>query len=172
MSEITIRELNSNEWQLFKAIRLEALKTNPMAFSNTYEDVLKYSDEKWQQQLQDAAQRTDCVFCFAFDNKQVIGMNGAWWNNKPITKHVAEVFGVFVNPAYRGKGIGKRLMQSIIDEVGKIPQFTKVKLGVTATNLPALKLYESCGLKVVGKHEKELKFGDEFYDELLMEMLF
>jgi len=171
MGQIVIAQLPVKDWQKFKEIRLEALKTNPTAFSNTYEDIAKYPDEKWQKQMKQSEKKDENYFLFAFDGDKVIGMNGAYWTNKPVTKHIAEVFGVFVNPAYRGQGIGKRLMDEIITEIKKNPQFKKIKLGVNAENIQALKLYLSCGLKVVGRLEKELKFGDKYCDELLLEML-
>lgn len=171
MGQIIIAPLPPEEWQKYREIRLEALKTNPTAFLNTFEDVKKYPEEKWRKQLEQSQKRDGAFFLFAFDGKKVIGMNGVYWVKKPVIKHVAEVFGVFVNPNYRDKGIGKRLMEEVISEIKKNPQFTKIKLGVNAENIPALKLYESFGLKIVGKLEKELKFGERYYNELLLELI-
>lgn len=171
MKPIVIKSLKPDEWQKYREIRLEALKTNPLAFSNTYEDVIKFPDEKWRKQLKQSQKKAGTFFLFAFDGDKVIGMNGVYWNNKPVTKHIAEIFGVFVNPKYRGQGIGRRLMEDIIKEIKKNPQFTKIKLGVNIKNAPAMKLYKSCGLKVVGRLEKELKFGKKYYDELLLEKI-
>lgn len=171
MNSITIGPLPPGDWQKFKQIRLEALQTNPTAFSNTYEDVATYPDEKWQQQMDESERKDGSFFLFAFDGEIIVGMNGMYWTKKPVTKHVAEIFGVFVKPRYRGIGIGKRLMEGIINEITKNPQFTKMKLGVNAENLPALKLYESCGLTVVGTLKNELHFGNNYCNELLMEKI-
>ena len=172
MSAITINQLNPDEWQKYKDIRLEALKINPTAFANTYEDVLTHSDEKWKEQLEQSQKKDGLIILFAMDGDRVVGMNAFHWANKPVTKHIAQIFGVFISPDYRGKGIGKLLMDGIISEIKKNSQFIKITLGVNAENTSALKLYESLGLKVVGKHEKELKFGDKLCDELLMEKIF
>ncbi len=171
MNQIKLMSLPAKEWEKFKEIRLEALKTNPTAFSSTYDDLLRYPDEKWQKQLEQAEKKNGSFFIFAFDGDKIIGMNGAYWQSKPTLKHVVEIFGVFVKPEYRARGIGKKLMEAVIDEIKKNPQFTKIKLGVNAENQAAFKLYLSCGLKIVGRLEKELKFGDKYYDELLMEKI-
>ncbi len=171
MGQIVIKPLLPKEWQKYRDIRLEALRTNPTAFLNTFEDVKKYPEEKWRKQLEQSQKRDGAFYLFAFDGEKVIGMNGAYWVKKPVIKHIAEVFGVFVNPNYRGKGIGKRLMEGVILEIKKNHQFTKIKLGVNAENIPAFKLYESFNLKVVGKLEKELKFGEKYCDELLLELI-
>lgn len=168
---ITIGKLNPTEWQKYKDIRLQALKTNPTAFANTYEDVLTHPDEKWKEQLEQSQKKDGIIILFAMDGDKVVGMNAFHWTNKPVTKHVAQIFGVFISPEYRGKGIGRLLMDGIISEIKKNPQFIKITLGVNAENSSALKLYESLGLKVVGKHTKELRFGDKFCDELLMEKM-
>lgn len=171
MGQIKIASLPPKEWKKYREIRLEALKTNPTAFLNTFRDVKKYPEEKWRKQLEQSQKKDGAFFLFAFDEGKIIGMNGLYWVKKPVTKHIAEIFGVFVNPNYRGQDIGKKLMEEIISEIKKNPQFTKIKLGVNAENIPALKLYESFGLKVVGKLEKELKFGDRYCDELLLELI-
>lgn len=171
MNQIIIKPLMSSDWREFKKIRLEALKTSPTAFSNTYEDIAKLPDEKWKQQMELNEKKEGEYYLFAYDNDKVIGMNGLYFVNKPILKHIANVFGVYVNPDYRGQGIGLRLMKDMLVEIRKNPRFTKIKLGVNAENYSAIKLYEKIGLKIVGRLEKELKFGDRYCDELLMEMM-
>lgn len=172
MNQIIIAPLLENDWEKYKKIRLEALKISPTAFLNSYEDYLKFPDSKWQEDMRKSARKDGVFYLFALDKDKVVGMNGAFWrNDKEKINHVAEIFGVFVNPDYRGKGVGKKLMQGVIDEFKKNPQFKKIKLGVNADNIAAIKLYESCGLKVVGRLEKELKFGDQYRDEILMEKM-
>ncbi len=172
MNKIIINSLSNKDWKKYKKIRLEALKINPEAFLNSYADVLKYPDQKWQEDLRKSAKKDGTFYLFAFDKDKIVGMNGAHWrNDKKTISHIIEVFGVFVTPAYRGQGIGKKLMEGVINEVKKDSQFKKIKLGVNAQNLPALKLYQNCGLKIVGKLEKELKFGNKYCDEIMMEMM-
>ena len=171
MNKVIISQLNPEEWRKYKDIRLKALKTNPTAFLNTYADALTYPDEKWRTQLEQSQKGEEIRILFAKDDEKIIGMNAFHWSPKPVIKHIAQIFGVFISPEYRGQGVGRILMQEVISEIKKNPQFIKITLGVNAENSSALKLYESCGFKVVGKHAKELKFGEKFCDELMMEMM-
>jgi ribosomal protein S18 acetylase RimI-like enzyme len=70
----------------------------------------------------------------------------------------------------RGKGVSKKLMKALLDEFEKIANITKVKLSVNKQQIPAVKLYEGFGFKVVG--QENLRLGDgNYYDELLMEKI-
>ncbi len=166
---ITISKLTLDEWSKYKELRLEALKYEPYSFASSYDDNLKSSDEKWKEQLKRSHEGNGSVMFFAKDGEKLIGMLGAFWDDKEKTKHIANIFGVYVNSAYRGKGIGSQLMDAILKYLNDIPQIEKIKLGVVTKQIPALKMYEKYGFVQVGKHEKELKFGGEYYDEYLME---
>ena len=171
MDKIRISQLEQSEWKKYKEIRLEALKTNPTAFLNTYEDALRYSDEKWKTELSQSQKKENVLILFAFRGKKIVGMNVVNWNNRSTIKHIADVWGIFIYPDERGKGIGKSLMEAAISEIKNNPQFTKIKLGVNAENKAALKLYIDCGFQIVGKYKNELKFGHKYYDETLLEKI-
>jgi len=63
----------------------------------------------------------------------------------PDTAHLGQIS---VLPAYQGRGIGRRLIQSAIAELST-RGFTGATLAVTATNSRAVSLYESCGFSTV-----------------------
>ena len=166
---ITISRLNLDEWSKYKKLRLEALKNEPSSFSSSYEDSLKSPNDKWKEELQKSHNEDSIVMFFAKDGGRLVGMIGAFWQDKEKTKHIGNIFGVYVNPGYRGKGIGKLLMEAILNKLNDMPQIEKIKLGVVMQQTPALKLYEKYGFKIIGKCTKELKIGNEYYDEYLME---
>ena len=70
MSKIKFGSLSVEEWRKLKKIRLEAVKTNPKAFLNTYEEVLKYSDEKWQRYLENSVNKNGAFYLFAFEKER------------------------------------------------------------------------------------------------------
>jgi ribosomal protein S18 acetylase RimI-like enzyme len=53
---------------------------------------------------------------------------------------------ISVHPAYQGQGVGRRLLESAMEEFDCCG-FNSVSLAVTAANEPALHLYESCGFR-------------------------
>jgi ribosomal protein S18 acetylase RimI-like enzyme len=63
--------------------------------------------------------------------------------------------GVTVDTALRGRGVGKLLMDAVIDYAGS-QSFQQIKLGVLDTNVVAKALYEKVGFVVTGK--KDFRF--------------
>ena len=63
----------------------------------------------------------------------------------PRAGHIGQIS---VHPAYQGHGIGRRLIESALVEFARYG-FNTVSLAVTASNLPALNLYQSCGFRRV-----------------------
>lgn len=160
-------------WQEYKEIRVEAIKTNPEAFANILQDVLSDPDKKWQGFLELSKKLDGELMLFALDDSdQVIGMLGAYWVQKPKLKHIGNVFGVFVKPEFRGKGIGTNMLMELIKELRKVPQLKKLKLEVVADEIPAIKLYKKVGFKEIGISKEDL-FQPEtntYSDLLIMEM--
>lgn len=57
--------------------------------------------------------------------------------------------GVFVDPKFRGKGIGRLLLNSVIQYSGE-QGINSLICGVVPANLPAVMLHKSCGFKALG----------------------
>lgn len=101
---VRILHPNSGDWLLWKGLRLEAVQTNPNAFDSTLAELLATSDEQYQQQLID-----DTIFG-AFINDELVGCMGFHTGTIAKQKHRGEIFSVFLKTVFRGKGIGKRLL--------------------------------------------------------------
>ena len=166
---IVIGQLSPDDWPKYREIRLQALQTSPTSFASTYDECVVYPDEYWRSQLEKSKRKEELLVLCALDQEKVVGMIVLQWHNKSIVKHVTEIHGVYVTSSYRGQGVGKLLLDAVIAAAKQDLHCTKVKLGVNAENTKALKLYTSYGFKVVGKHERELRYGSVYCDELLLE---
>lgn len=69
----------------------------------------------------------------------------------------AQIVQLAVAPNYRGKGIGKELLKGLIDFSQK-HACKKIELELREDNIPAKKLYEKLGFKIVGERKN-------FYDD-------
>lgn len=70
--------------------------------------------------------------------------------------HTGDV-GVNVHPDYRGQGIGRALMEDLIEWANNHGVIEKIILQVFTTNLKAISLYNSLGFKEEGRFVKAVK---------------
>lgn len=84
------------------------------------------------------------------------------------TKH-AGILSIYILKKYRELGIGKLLLQSLIDWAEKNQLIEKITLAVFSTNERAIGLYKKLGFIEEGRCPKDMKFKDGSYiDSLLM----
>jgi ribosomal protein S18 acetylase RimI-like enzyme len=69
--------------------------------------------------------------------------------------------GVGVLPAYRGKGIGRKLMQRTIDAAFEFGM-TRIELTVRENNTNAISLYKSLGFEVEGFHRNAVRIEGQY----------
>lgn len=168
--DIIIKPLPVKKWKEYRALRLEALKEEPQAFSSSYRDALKKDEGEWKRHLQGYLEEKESIMLFADREGSLVGMLGAFWQEREKTRHVCNLFSFYVQKEYRNKGIGKFLVTEIIAKLRLKRQFEKVKLNVVSDNEGAIALYKKFGFEIVGKLGKEVKVGDSYYDQYIMEL--
>jgi RimJ/RimL family protein N-acetyltransferase len=158
MDELIIEQLNSSDWQVYRAIRLIALITEPQAFSSTFAREAAYPDEKWQARLQEANEGKSTWMFFARLNGKVVGMTGGYRDEQDLIDHAAQIWGMFVSQGERGKGIGQKLMEALLDRLSQDPDIHLLKLAVNPEQQAAKRLYERFGF--VTREPSSMKMGD------------
>lgn len=81
---------------------------------------------------------------------------------------VAEV-SVYVAADFRGKGVGKLLLQRLITESEKIGLWS-LQAGIFAENTNSIKLHEKCGFRLIGFREKIGQLNGVWKDSVIMEL--
>ena len=161
---LEIRKLPADRWRDYRDLRLEALKSDPPAFGSSPEEEEGIAEDEWRRRTQDTL--------FALWDDRPVGMIILAFNDRPKTKHIASIYGVYVCIDHRGDGVGTRLLEDALLLVRKKKGIVKVKLAVNPQQRAAVKLYERAGFVVAGRTRKELKVGRRFFDTLIMEKLF
>ena len=140
-----IRRVRPDEWKAHREIRLRALESDPDAFGVTLEQALAEDDAAWQRRTE----RPDgMAFVAVADDGQFVGMA----NGGPAPDHpeAAGVYGMWVAPEARGQGLGRRLLEAV-EGWAREAGYGLIGLGVTTTNLPAIRLYERSGYTDLGQ---------------------
>lgn len=164
--KITLRNIQKEEAEQFREIRLEGLLNDPGAFSSSYEEDVHKSVDYFKERIGDTE---DYYIVGAYDeNDRLVGTAGFLRESKLKLRHKATIWGVFVSPGWRNQGIGKQLMEEIISRSRRLANLTQINLTVMLSNDAATRLYESLGFQTFGIEKNALRMNDVFYDETLM----
>jgi len=153
-------------WQLYRELRLRALKEDPEAFSSSYADGLNQPEELWRKRLTDAAVGEHSWLLFARQDDKLVGMIGAFLED-PSTD-TATVVSVYVPKEARRQGISARLMQEMLRLLSRAPGLRKAKLAVNETQLGAIQLYRRFGFVETGVEPATTGAG-QAVQQLMME---
>ncbi|MFI5225982.1 MAG: GNAT family N-acetyltransferase [Candidatus Limnocylindrales bacterium] len=138
-----VRRLRPDEWRAFREIRLRALADSPDAFGATLDDASGRTDVEWQTR---AEQSDGAIFVVDGADDFVAMASGGPAPNVPDT---AAVFGMWVDPSARRRGLGGALIEAV--KAWAIAEgYPRLGLGVTTTNAPAIALYERLGFVDTG----------------------
>jgi ribosomal protein S18 acetylase RimI-like enzyme len=157
-----IRVLTPDDVEQYRALRLEGLILEPTAFASSAEDFEKESLESIAKRLH--AELFGNFTLAAFESEQLVGIATFFVEPRLKTGHKGHVFGIYVTPSARGKGIAKVLLQTLIERVKTYPKIKKLNLSVMTTQQAAKKLYTSLGFEVYGFERFALKLGDAYFD--------
>lgn len=99
MEQYSLKRMSSEQWEDYKEIRLEALRTEPSKFGSNYAKEASYSNADWCSLLEN---ENRAIFgLYHFDS--LIGLTGvALFNGDPSK---AIFFSSFVQPHHRGRGL-------------------------------------------------------------------
>ncbi len=101
-----------------------------------------------RQQLEKAPDNVYHVVAIETETQRLVG-DGVVAQLKHSRQHVGQI-GLAVHDDYQGLGIGKRLLQEIIDIADNWLAIKRLELTVFAENQPAVHLYQQYGFLVEG----------------------
>ncbi|MEI8130720.1 MAG: GNAT family N-acetyltransferase [bacterium] len=164
--DTTIEILTVDNWQILKELWLEALQSDSIAYGSSYEENVGLSDDEWRKKFEAGPKYVARV------DGEPVGLVGVRYEKTKKVEHVAHIVGFYVDPAFRGRGIGRKLMERALDDLRKHPKITKIELGVNVLQTSAIALYKNLGFVEEGVLHRATKIGDTYYDHAQMYLLF
>ena len=73
-----------------------------------------------------------------------------------------------MTPERRGEGIGRKILQMVLEYGGRAEGLEQILLSVTTTQASAQALYCALGFVSFGREPRALKIGEQFVDEEYM----
>lgn len=163
---LILKLLSEKDVEAFWHVRLRALKEEPTSFGADY-------DESVALDLKEVEARLACnddnfvlgAFC-----PDLLGFVGLVRQKGKKGRHQATIWGLYVQPEFRGMNISRQLMVATIMYAQELPDLEYVKLSVSIPNKPATKLYKSLGFEKYGVETAALKVNGKNVDEALMQL--
>jgi ribosomal protein S18 acetylase RimI-like enzyme len=155
-----IRRISKAEMNVFRQIRLEALRCEPDAFASIYEDWLKFSDAEWR------AEMNISIFVAFVDGKPA-GLMGLRQLSPAKMMHRATLTMVYVGLSFRGSGLARELLDAVIG-YAESKGIAQIELGVRADKERAVRFYQRAGFVAIGNVPDGYADTGDVFDETLM----
>jgi ribosomal protein S18 acetylase RimI-like enzyme len=161
---LLIRRLTGTDARTFREVRLAGLQAHPDAFGSSWEEEAEHPPSWFEERVQNGY-----VAGCELDGA-LVGVAGLYRGDRLKTRHRGTLWGMYVAPQARRRGVGAELVQDIIDAArGTVEE---LNLTVAAHNEPAIRLYRRFGFADLGLDPHALKIGDAYVDEMLMRLAF
>jgi L-amino acid N-acyltransferase YncA len=134
----------------------------------TLETELRTAEER-QQWLQGRSPRHPVIVAENVQGEAVGWGSLNVFNPREAYRYVAD-FSVYVERAWRGKGVGRALLTRLI-ELGHQLGFHKLVLSAFPTNTGGMALYEKLGFRSVGIYREQGLLDGQWVDTIVMEKL-
>ena len=149
--------MQPSDWEAVKQIYEEGIATGNATFQQ--------SAPTWEEWNNSHLPHSRIV---AKEDNKVLG----WAALTPVSGRcvyagVAEV-SVYVSDKTRGKGIGKQLLQKLIEE-SEANNIWTLQAGIFPENTPSIKIHEACGFRIFGTRERIGKMNGVWRDNLVLE---
>ncbi|MEM3852568.1 MAG: GNAT family N-acetyltransferase [Methanomassiliicoccales archaeon] len=124
------------------------------------------SEIDWFTALYKDAMNNEGVAMVAEEDGRAVGLCDIQMERKNSEISHVGVLGIAILKDYRGKGLGRALMTSALEEGKKL--FDIIRLGVFVDNHAAISLYRKLGFVEYGRLPAALKRNGKYRDEILM----
>jgi RimJ/RimL family protein N-acetyltransferase len=138
------------------------IEISPGEFDHTVEEEAGF--------LAEFAASKNSVFLVAEANGKIVGLLNCKGSERKAIRHTVTL-GMSVDKAYRGQGIGSRLMVRAIEWAKGTGIVTRIELALFERNKIALRLYQKFGFEIEGKRRKAGFRDGEYHDGLIMALL-
>jgi len=157
---VTIRKLIDSDNEHYRALWLHAITEYAAYFRvSPDDDTTRFIPTRFT---------ADSFTIGAFFGTKLVGIVSIECELRKKINHKALVFRMFVHPEAAGRGVGRRLLQTVIDSMTTIEAIRYLYLTVLASNLRAIHLYSSLGFKEFAREPGAVNINGEYIDELQM----
>lgn len=151
--EPLVRRLTEDDVSAYVELRARMLADVPLAFGASPGHDFMSSADTVRVQI---ARGDDSAIYGAFDQGLVAAI-GVYREDRPKTRHKMHVWGAYVVPAHRGRGLGRRLLDAALAHARAVSGVAIAHISVTDAAPAARRLYEGAGFQPWGSEPDALR---------------
>jgi RimJ/RimL family protein N-acetyltransferase len=163
MSAAVIR-LTPTDAERFVLVRERMLAESPWAYAATPED----DDALDPAHLRSMLRESENAIVAVAAGESLIATAGIARMKSPKFAHRAKLWGVFVDPSHRGRGLGRAVASAAIELAKHWRGVEFIDLGVSENSPEAQHLYASLGFEQWGREPETTQHNGRRYDEIYM----
>jgi ribosomal protein S18 acetylase RimI-like enzyme len=156
-----LRLLNQQDAEQFQQVRLRALRDHPESFGMAAEEEQSMTLDQVAGLLAPHPQRFTVG---AFEAGNLVGFAGFYQMARLKMRHKGHIWGMYVAPEGRGKGVGRGLLEDIIQRARTLDGIEEVVLAVTVGNDYARHIYIAAGFDPYCIEPRLIRVGKKDYD--------
>jgi len=157
-----MRLLTCSDVDAYRELRLLGLRESPTAFGSSYERESVQDAEFFAKRI---TASDDQWVLGAFAEDRLVGVVSFVRDDGDKTRHRGALYGMYVHPDWRGRGVGRQLMVAMLKRTDALAGLRSVRLSVTDGNTAAEQLYESLGFERYGSEPEVLLVNGRYYGE-------
>ncbi|WP_018157077.1 GNAT family N-acetyltransferase [Demetria terragena] len=176
MTDISVRALGDDDWQAYRDIRLAALEESPDAFAASHQREKQFDESFWRQRMSRSRRLVaeldgapvGVVSVGDVVDEADVDQDG------DTSEAVAELFGLWVSPDLRGKGVAWKLVEAGVNQARE-EKLDHVVYWVGIDNGRGVAFASSFGFRPTDSRrpmKAEAASDDEDDDNLEMAMIF
>ncbi|MFS8102913.1 GNAT family N-acetyltransferase [Lentzea alba] len=135
-----IHRVTSDEWDLWRDLRLEALACDPGGFGSTLAREQAFTEDYWRESVGRGLKLVALA-------PGPAGLVGAFADSVGL-----QLYSMWVRDTHRGRGVGEALVKTVLEWAAE-HGWKVVRLRVYDHNLPARRLYERLGFTKAAEPE-------------------
>ena len=144
---VHVRRLAPHESNLQRHLRLRALRDAPDSFRETLDDAAARPTSYWEDLTRSVTEPGPHVMFLACEGDQLVGSAYGLLDRE--RAEAGRVGGMWMEPAWRGHGVGRALLQEIV-AWARERRVSRLSLWAPAHSVAALSLYRRAGFRETG----------------------
>lgn len=101
----------------------------------------------------------------SFDNGTLVGTATFMRETGLKEQHKGHIYGVYVTASHRGKGVGRKLIATLLSKAKEDALLEQILLAAATGQEAAVHMYRQFGFETYGVEPRALKVGSEYVDE-------